>query len=449
MCRQVTALRIELPEKLVPVFTGQTDVRGAKGGRGSAKTRSFAKMTAIKGRVFAEAGVSGLIVCGREYMNSLAESSFAEVKAAILETPWLAEFYDVGEKYIRSKCGRISYEFCGLRHNLASIKSKARILILWVDEAEEVSETAWLIVEPTIREEGSELWVTWNPEKDDSATHVRFIARADPSWKIVDLNWRDNPWFPDKLNRMRLRYKEQYPDDYDWVWEGAFRTHWKGAYYASHLTQAAEEGRIGKVQREPLMSIRTYHDLAGASDKADAYSIVVSQFVNREIRVLDHYETAGQSPEYHINWLKEWCIERGVKRCFIRLPHDGAQVQIDQSWENIWRRASDENVTFSVHSIPNQGKGAAMTRVRAAQLHFPKIWFNEDTTEVLRKRLARYRENYDEDLKVGRGPLHDENSHSADAFGLMACDYSEVKAEQPKKDDYSFASSESESSWAW
>ncbi|MDG6319608.1 phage terminase large subunit, partial [Glaesserella parasuis] len=95
-------------------------------------------------------------------------SSLEEIKQAIQSEPWLANFFDVGEKYVRTKCGRISYIFTGLRHNLDSIKSKARILLAWIDEAESVSEMAWRKLLPTVRESGSEIWLTWNPEKKGS-----------------------------------------------------------------------------------------------------------------------------------------------------------------------------------------------------------------------------------------------------------------------------------------
>jgi len=140
--------QIKLPAKLVPVFTGPAMYRGAYGGRGSAKTRSFAKMAAVRGVLFAEANEPGVIVCGREYMNSLDESSLSEVKAAIASEPLLAAYYDVGEKYVRTKCGRIEFDFVGLRRNLDSIKSKSRIRLLWVDEGEPVSEAAWVKVIP-------------------------------------------------------------------------------------------------------------------------------------------------------------------------------------------------------------------------------------------------------------------------------------------------------------
>ena len=113
--------RIELPEKLVPVFAGQALFRGAYGGRGSAKTRSFAKMAAVRGLQCARAGETGVIVCGREFQNSLDESSMAEVKAAIESEPWLLENYELGEKFIRTWDGRIDFAFVGLRRKLERV----------------------------------------------------------------------------------------------------------------------------------------------------------------------------------------------------------------------------------------------------------------------------------------------------------------------------------------
>lgn len=216
--------RIELPPKLIPVFSGPARYRGAYGGRGSAKTRSFALMTAVRAYMFAEAGVSGKILCGREYMNSLEDSSMEEVKQAILSVPWLDAYFDIGEKYIRTKNRRVSYAFAGLRHGLNSIKSKARVLIAWVDEAEDVSETAWIKLRPTVREAGSEIWVTWNPEKDGSPTDIRYRKNLPANSKIVELNYTDNPWFPPELEEERLNDRNLLDDQtYAWIWDGTYR----------------------------------------------------------------------------------------------------------------------------------------------------------------------------------------------------------------------------------
>lgn len=219
----MTVARIEIPPKLIPAFEGNYRYRCSHGGRGSAKTRTFALMTAIRGYMAAMNGQSGVILCAREYMNSLEESSMEEVKQAIRSVPWLNDFYELGEKYIRTKCRSVNYVFAGLRHNLDSIKSKARILIAWVDEAESVSEIAWTKLTPTVRESGSEIWVTWNPEKDGSATDKRFRKTPPKNSIIVEMNYNDNPWFPSVLEEERLSDQERLDSaTYAWIWEGAY-----------------------------------------------------------------------------------------------------------------------------------------------------------------------------------------------------------------------------------
>ncbi|MCH7381619.1 phage terminase large subunit [Acinetobacter sp. ANC 3787] len=187
-------------------------------------------MTAVKGYMFAEAMVSGMILCGREYMNTLSDSSMEEIKQAIRSVPFLNDYYDIGENYIRTKNRRVSYGFCGLRHNLDSIKSKARILLCWVDEAESVSEMAWRKLLPTVREADSEVWITWNPEKRGSATDTRFRHELihDPvTGELigmgVEMNYTDNPWFPEELERERRQDQKNLSlTDYEWIWEGAY-----------------------------------------------------------------------------------------------------------------------------------------------------------------------------------------------------------------------------------
>lgn len=214
---------VDIPPKLIPVFEGKARYRGAYGGRGSAKTRTFAKMTAIRGYMWAEAGYTGMILGAREYMNSLDESSMEEIKQAIASEPWLAAYYEVGEKYIRTRNRRVWYGFAGLRHNLDSVKSKARILLTWIDEAEGVSDTAWRKLIPTVREEGSEIWVTWNPELEGSATDVRFRKNPPTNSKIVEMNYPDNPWFPAVLEQERLDDRERLDDQtYAWIWDGKY-----------------------------------------------------------------------------------------------------------------------------------------------------------------------------------------------------------------------------------
>lgn len=410
----MTVQQLELPPKLIPVFTGEADYRGSYGGRGSAKTRSFAKMSAVKALQFASQGERGLIVCAREFMNTLDESSLAEIKAAIASEPWLAAHFDVGEKYVRVKGAPIEYDFIGLARHLDSIKSKARILLLWVDEAEPVSDPAWSKAVNTVREEGAEIWVTWNPERKNSATHKRFREDPPARSKIIELNWRDNPWFPDTLNRKRLDDKEKRPDSYEHVWEGGFVTAMEGAYYAKSLTEAKADGRICKVDFDPLMTVRLFVDIGGTGAKADAFSMWPAQFIGDEIRTRDYYEVVGQPLSAHLAWLASKGYGPGKAQFW--LPHDGASHDrvYAVSYESALRAAG-----YQVTVVPNQGPGAAAARVEAGRRLFPKIRFDAETTEAGRDALGWYHEKRDDKRGIGLGPEHDWSSHAADAFGLM------------------------------
>jgi phage terminase large subunit len=422
--------QIKLPPKLIPVFSGPADVRGAYGGRGSGKTRSFAKMAAVRGYAFGMAGETGIILCARQFMNSLEDSSLEEMKRAIEEEPFLAAYYDVGEKYIKSRDGRIQFTFAGLDRNIASIKSKGRLLLCWVDEAEPVTDEAWLTLIPTLREEGSgwnaELWVTWNPKRKNAAVESRFRFANDALIKVVELNWRDNPKFPAKLERERQRDLTERPDQYGHIWEGDYATTISGAYFAQALTLAKAENRIGRVAADPLMTIRLFADIGGTGAKADNFVFWAAQFIGREIRVIDHYEQQGQPLAAHLNWLRS----KGYtpERAQIWLPHDG---DTQDKVHDVSYRSAFEQAGYVVTVIPNQGKGAAMLRVEAGRRLFPAMWFDEEPTQAGREALGWYHEKRDEKRDIGLGPAHDWASHSADAFGLMCIAYEQPSARAP------------------
>lgn len=420
----MTTAKIKLPRKLLRVFTGRADVRWAKGGRGSAKTRSFAKMIAVRGYIYGKQGITGQLVCGRQFMNSLADSSLEECKRAIEDEPFLKAYYEIGETYIKSRDGRIWFTFVGLDRNIASIKSKGRILVLWVDEAEPVTDYAWAVVIPTLREEGTdwnaELWVTWNPKRKTAPVETRFANSTDPLVKGCVINWRDNPKFPAKLERDRQRDLQERPEQYDHIWEGGFMVVNEGAYWAKDLVLAKEQGRIGRVAPDPLMTIRLFCDIGGTGARADAFTMWAAQFIGKEVRVLNHYEAVGQPAATHVDWLRTNGYTPAKAQ--IWLPHDGdTQDKVfDTSYKSYFEAAG-----YTVTVIPNQGKGAAKMRVEAARRLFPSIWFNESTTEGGRDALGWYHEKRDEQRGIGLGPEHDWSSHSADSFGLMCVAYEE------------------------
>ena len=439
----MTELVIRLPPKLKEVFRGRADVRGAYGGRGSGKTRSFAKMAAVWGMRFGQAGIKGQILCARQFMNSLDDSSLEEIKRAIESEPVLSAYWEVGEKYVRSVDGNVWFSFAGLDRNIGSVKSKGRILLCWVDEAEPVTANAWDTLEPTLREEGgdwnAELWVTWNPARKSAPVEARYRNSDDPLIKVVELNWQDNPRFPEKLERLRQKCLRETPDQYEHIWNGGYVIAVAGAYFAKVLAAAKDQGRISRVAADPLMTLRAYWDIGGTGAKADACAIWIVQFIGRAIPIIRYYEAVGQPLATHVDWLRR----NGYGSANCVLPHDGAANDKVHavSYESELRKAG-----FEVRVVPNMGVGAAMTRVEAVRRVFPSAWFNNapmqdackgdgaewvDATEAGRDALGWYHEKRDEKRNIGLGPNHDWASHGADAFGLMAVDYQSTNHDAP------------------
>lgn len=250
----MSAAKIQLPDKLAWVFSEPSRYKAAHGGRGSGKTMGFALMTAVYGYQAGMSGDSGAILCGRQHLNSLDDSSLEEVKSAIRSVDWLYDYYEIGEKYIRSKDGRIRYIFSGLDQNLDSIKSKAKVLVAWVDEAEGVSERAWRKLRPSVRAPGSEIWITWNPEASDAPTTDWLINNPPSDLRMVQVNYDDNPWFPPELDQERQDDLQRDPDMYRHIWLGetisrtdaqVFNKRWRIEAFDESLAKRADRFYLG------------------------------------------------------------------------------------------------------------------------------------------------------------------------------------------------------------
>lgn len=368
-------------------------------------------------------------VCIREVQKSLKESAKRLIEDKLNALNIGPEF-DVQVAEIHTPGGGVII-FEGMQdHTAETIKSLEGMNIAWAEEAQTLSARSWAMLRPTIREPGSEIWGSWNPRLRSDPVD-RFFRQSAPDEDVVcvQANWRDNPWFPEVLIADRLRDLRNDPDGYGHTWDGEYVTVMAGAYYAKVLREAKEQGRICRVAADPLLTIRTFHDIGGAGAKSDAYSIVVAQFVSREIRVLDHYAAQGQPLAEHVAWMRR----RGYERAKVTLPHDGANA------DNVGlKRYADHwaDAGFDVDE-PYRGYGggmvgAASQRLEAVRRLFPRIWFNEPTTEALRASLGWYHAKLDEKRGGDLGPDHDWSSHDADAFGLMCVAYEEPRKHEEK-----------------
>ena len=413
----MTKLRIDTAEVFEPLLA-PAPYKGAWGGRGSGKSHFFAGMLIEDS--LAEPGESGeglRAVCIREVQKDLAQSSKALIEAKLRDFGLgEAQGFKVFRDVIQTPGDGLMI-FKGMNdYSAESVKSLEGFKRGWWEEAQTATSHSLSLLRPTImRLDGAQLWFSWNARHRKDPVDVMMRGPEKPTGAVVvNANWRDNPFRNAQLDQERLDSLRMQPDQYDHIWEGGYITVSEGAYFARQLAEARE--RIGVVAADPLLPIRAYADIGGTSQRSDAFTFWIVQFVGQQIRVLNCYEAVGQEVGEHVHWLRS----SGYERAEIVLPHDG--VNHDRvyrvTYEGAFRSAG-----FSVRSMPNIGAGAAMARVEAVRRVFPQVWFNEATTEPGREALGWYHEKRDEKRGAGLGPDHDWSSHFADAFGLMAIDY--------------------------
>ncbi len=406
--------QIELPsQKLVDLFSGEARYRVCWGGRGSGKTRSFALMAAVYGYKFGKGGRRGQILCAREHLNSLADSSFEEIKSAILSVPWLSEYYDCGDRYIKSKDGNIVFTFSGLRHNLDSVKSMAKILLCWVDEAANVSEEAWVKLVPTIREEDSEIFVSWNPERKDAPVEQRFRFTDDPLIKKAEVNYDDNKFFPAVLEQERQRDKAKRPELYDHIWEGGYLDFVHGSYLKDQLMQCKDEGRIKPLPRLDSQPAMSFWDIGNS----DGTAIWIVQKVGHEYRCIDFYESWGTPYSHATKWLQSLNMVWDTHY----LPHDAGHKRQGQTDNKSPQQMLSElmpNSSFEI--VPRiQEINWGIQQLRDM---FPVIWFDEDKCSKGLDHLHSYRRKWSENEKrwLNKPDKSEGHSEAADAIRQMA-----------------------------
>jgi phage terminase large subunit len=134
----------------------------------------------------------------------------------------LGAFYTVTKTGITGKNGT-EFLFSGLRSNITKIKSMEGIDLVWVEEAEKVSNESWEVLIPTIRKAGSEIWVSFNPSDESDPTYRRFVVNPPPDSTVVKINWNDNHWFPAELAKEKDYLYSVDPEAAAHVWGGECR----------------------------------------------------------------------------------------------------------------------------------------------------------------------------------------------------------------------------------
>jgi len=217
------SVSIHLPQK-ARILEGKKRFKVMYGGRGSGKSHSVATRLVLRA-----IEKPTRILCTREMQLSIRESVH-KLLSDTIDNLGVTDAFEVTNAWIRAKNGS-EFIFEGLHNNVGKIKSMEGVDICWVEEAENIKESSWDLLIPTIRADESEIWVVFNPADTLDATYQKFVAPhedilestgeyVDDDHHIIKVNYTDNPWFPEELQKEMERCKVQDYKKYLHIWEG-------------------------------------------------------------------------------------------------------------------------------------------------------------------------------------------------------------------------------------
>ena len=184
------------------------------GGRAGGKSYAFADSLLILGRK-----KKLFIACLREIQDSIKDSVYKLLKDRI-EFYGLND-YKVYEERIDNLVTGTRFIFKGLREQDAQkIKSLEGVDIVWIEEAQTISKKSWEVLEPTIRKDGSEIWISMNRLYENDPLWVAVAAKPDKRTLVKRVNYYDNPFCPEEIKIQAEKCKIENPDNYEHIWAG-------------------------------------------------------------------------------------------------------------------------------------------------------------------------------------------------------------------------------------
>lgn len=188
------------------------------GGRSSSKSwdaAGFAVFLATQCRI--------RVLCARQFQNKIAESVYTLLKIQIARFGLSNEFV-ITENSIKHKRTGSEFMFYGLWRHIDEIKSLEGIDICWIEEAHNLTEEQWDILEPTLRKEGSQFWIIFNPRLITDFVYRRFVSNTPADTVKRKINFDENPFLSDTIIKVINRKKEEDEEEYQHIYLGEPRT---------------------------------------------------------------------------------------------------------------------------------------------------------------------------------------------------------------------------------
>lgn len=404
---------IQIPKAFKPLFEPKR-FKTYYGGRGGAKSHNFARALLVMGM-----DRPLRVLCARELQNSITDSVH-RLLADIIRSHDLEDFYQIQKANILGLNGT-EFIFKGLKHNATEIKSTEGVDICWVEEAEKVSDNSWELLIPTIRKEGSEIWISFNPKLPSDPTYQRFVEKADGDMLVRKVSYKDNPFLPDTLRKEAERLKRTDPQAYEHIWEGNFDKRFFGGIYATQIEAAREAERVGVVPYKPGVPVIAAWDLGNAN----ATAIWFCQRVGLQPRVIHFYENSNEDLPHYAEYIRK--LPYSPKNY---LPHDAAHERLGMSG-SIMSQLEEMGLECELLKINSVEAG-----IEQARSFIGQAWFDTSTQDGLHA-LSHYQYEWDENRQRFKDkPLKDWSSDAADAFRYLAQAYELEDFTTQKEQEY-------------
>ena len=205
---------VQIADIFAPLLTEKKRIKFYYGGRAGGKSYAFADSLLLKGRQ-----QKLLIACLREIQDSIKDSVYKLLcdRIALYEL----NDYQIYETRIENTMTGSKFIFKGLRdQDVQHIKSLEGVDIAWIEEAQTISKRSWEILEPTIRKDGSEIWISMNRELENDPLWVLVAAHPDERTMVKRVNYSDNPFCPEEVKIQAEKCRQRNPDDYAHIWLG-------------------------------------------------------------------------------------------------------------------------------------------------------------------------------------------------------------------------------------
>lgn len=238
----------------------KADIKVLKGGRASSKTWDCAGFA-----VFLAANYTVKFLCMRQFQNKIKESVYA-ILCIQIERFGLRNEFDILASEIRHRETGSSFHFYGIHRDIAEIKGFEGADIGWIEEGEGLTKDQWTVIEPTIRSEGAECWILYNPRLVNDFVET-FVDNPDRGVLVRQINYDENPFLSSTMLRKIERMKEDDYDEFGHIYLGIPKTDDDDVVIKRSWIEAAIDAHI-KLEIKPSGVHTIGFDVAdGGNDK--------------------------------------------------------------------------------------------------------------------------------------------------------------------------------------